>query len=146
MNLRTILIVGLGLITAGCAEKDQANPESPGQADMAMPETAAPWEADDSWRNTEFLQHMHVHAEKLDEINFALADGDREAAMAPANWLASHETYAGVQQEWLPYLYGMRSEAEALEAAADLATARAVAQRINAQCQACHAAVGMGTQ
>jgi mono/diheme cytochrome c family protein len=89
---------------------------------------------------------MHVHAEKLDELNFALADGDLEAAMTPAYWLSRHETASDVQSEWMPFLYGMRTEAEAVETAPDLAAARAAAERINAHCQGCHAAVGIDIQ
>ena len=144
MKLQTILIVGLGLIVAGCGQTEQADPAPMDEA--ATAEAAAPWEVDDSWRTAEFMQHMHQHAEYLDELNFALAEGDLEAAMVPANWLASHETYTDVQSEWLPFLYGMRTEAEAVEAANDLVTARAAAARINAPCQACHASVGMGMQ
>jgi len=141
MNLHTILIVGLAFAVAGCAEEEQvaAGPATEAPA----PEAAAPWETDDSWRTPGFMQHMHEHAEYLDELNFALDDGDLEAAMVPANWLAGHETYTDVQQEWLPFLYGMRSEAEAVEAATDLGTARAAAARINAKCQACHNSVDM---
>ena len=146
MNLRTILIVGLGLIVSGCAKEEQAAPEATDTAAPATEASAAPWVGDDSWRNAGFMEHMHLHAEKLDELNFALADGDLEAAMTPAEWLATHETYDDVQPDWLPFLYGMRTEAEAVAAATDLATAQVAAQRINAQCQGCHAAVGMATQ
>jgi hypothetical protein len=51
-----------------------------------------------------------------------------------------------MQTDWLQYLYRMRTEAEAVEAAPDLATARAAAERINAQCQNCHVTVGINTQ
>lgn len=144
MKIHTVLIVGLGFIATGCGEREQAG--SGPAVDAEMPEAAAPWERDDSWRNSEFLEHMHLHAERLDELNFALADGNLGSAKAPANWLATHETYADVQSDWLPYLYAMRSDAEAVEAATDLATARAAAERITAQCQGCHAAVGMGAE
>ena len=145
MKLHSILIVGLGLIVTGCGQEEQAAPEPAEEAAAPVAQSAAPWEADDTWRNAGFMEHMHLHAEKLDELNFALADGDLAAAMTPAEWLATHETYEGVQQEWLPFLYGMRSEAEAVVAATDVATARAASERINAQCQACHDSVGMAT-
>lgn len=148
MNLRAIVIAGLGLIVMGCAEREQAVTE-PADATQspeatAMPE--APWEIDDSWRNADFMEHMHLHAEKLDELNFSLADGDLEGAMEPARWLSTHDTYTDVQSEWLPYLYAMREEARIIETAPDLATARAASERITVRCQACHAAAGMGVQ
>jgi hypothetical protein len=89
---------------------------------------------------------MHLHADNLDDLNFALADGDLEAAKTSANWLSTHDTDSDVQPDWMPYLYSMRTEAEAVEAAPDLATARTAAERITAQCQECHAAVGINTQ
>lgn len=144
MKLHSVLIVGLGFIVTGCAEKEQAVSEPADAAAMPTPEAAAPWDRDDSWRNSDFLEHMHQHAERLDQLNFALADGDLQSAKTPANWLATHETFEGVQTDWLPYLYAMRAEAEAVDAATDLSTARAAAERINAQCQGCHAAVGTG--
>lgn len=159
MNMHAALIVGLGLIVAGCADEGPADSAPAEQAeasmtgDAAMPATGgeteaaalAPWEADDSWRNAGFMQHMHLHADRLDEVNFALADDDLEAAMEPAEWLATHETYEDIQTEWLEYVYRMRSEAEDLVAATDLATARAAAKRINDQCQACHTFLGIAT-
>jgi cytochrome c5 len=144
MKLQRVLIVGLGLSLAGCGEKEQAAPEPVDEAPMAAAE--APAAVDESWRNAGFLKHMHLHAEKLDDINFALDDGNLEAAMTPAYWLSRHDTYEDVPQEWLPYLYRMRTEAQAVESAPDVATARAAAERINAECQACHATAGMATQ
>lgn len=146
MNLYSVLIVGLALLVTGCAEKEQTVAEPVDEAPAPTDKAAAPSETDDSWRNVEFLEHMHLHAEKLDDVRFALADGDLEAAKTPAYWLSRHDTFDGVQQEWLQYLYAMRSEAEAVQAATDLETARAAAERINAQCQACHAAAGLSTQ
>lgn len=146
MNLHMILVIGLLLIVAGCAEKEQAMPEPVDEASMTAPEAVVPAAVDENWRNDSFLTHMHLHAEKLDELNFALADGNLEAAMMPASWLATHSTVRDIEADWLPYLYGMRTEAEAVLAAPDLASAGAAAERINAQCQGCHAAVGFNTQ
>lgn len=144
MNLHVILVVGLVLGLMGCAEKDQAMPE--GEAPMTAPEADVPTAESEIWQNDSFREHMHLHAEKLDDLNYALADGDLEAAMAPANWLSEHDTDTDVQSDWLPFLYRMRTEAEAVENASDLATARAAAERINAQCQSCHAAVGFSAR
>lgn len=146
MHLRMILFVGFVLSVTGCAEKEQVMSEPVDEAPMAAPEAVAPATGNESWRNDSFLKHMHLHAEKLDDLNFALADGDLEAAMTPAHWLSTHDTDIDVESEWLPYLYGMRTEAEAVETAPDLATARAAAARINAQCQGCHTAAGISTQ
>ena len=110
---------------------------------MTSREVVAPAAGRESWQTEFFLKHMHRHAEKLDDLNFALADGDLEAAMKPAYWLSSHDTDSDIPQEWMPSLYAMRTEAEAVEAAPDLATARAAAERINAQCQGCHASAGI---
>jgi hypothetical protein len=116
------------------------------EAPMTAPEPVAPTAGNEIWQNESFRKHMHLHAEKLDDLNYALADGDLEAAKSPANWLAGHDTVSDVQTDWLPHLYGMRTEAEAVETAPDLATARAAAARINVQCQDCHVAIGINTQ
>ena len=146
MNLHMILVVGFVLSVMGCAEKEQVMSEPVDEAPMTAPETVAPTAENESGRDVSFLQHMHGHAEKLDDINYALADGDLEAAMNAASWLSRHDTVIGVEPDWLPYLYNMRTEAEAVETAPDLATARAAAVRINTQCQSCHAAAGISTQ
>lgn len=146
MNLNMILVVGLVLSVTGCAEKEQAMSEPVDEAPMNAPETVAPTAGNESWRNESLVKHMHLHAEKLDDLNYALADGDLEAAMTPASWLSRHDTDSNVQSDWLPYLYAMRTEAKAVENASDLATARAAAERINARCQECHTAVGISPQ
>jgi len=146
MNLHMILVVGLVLSVTGCAEKKRVVSELVDEAPMTTREAVAPTAGREIWQTDSFLKHMHRHAEKLDDLNFALADGDLEAAMKPAYWLSSHDTDSDIPQEWMPYLYGMRTEAEAVEAAPDLATARAAAERINTQCQSCHAAAGINIQ
>lgn len=139
MKLHVVLIVGLVLGISACAEKEEAPAEaaSAPEADPAALEV---------WQNESFVEHMHLHAEKLDELNFALADGDLAAAKESANWLSTHDTESDIQADWMPHLYRMRAEAEAVEAAADIETAQAAAMRITAQCQECHAAVGISTR
>ena len=146
MNLHMILVVGFVLSVTGCAEKEQVMAEPVDEAPMTAPDAVVPAAVDENWRNDSILKHMHRHADELDELNFALADGDLEAAKTSANWLSTHDTISDIEPDWLPYLYGMRTEAEAVQAAPDIATARAAAERINAQCQGCHAAVGISTQ
>lgn len=146
MRVHIVFVVGLALIVAACAEKDGAESGPVDEAAAPATEAAAPSQPDESWRNAGFLKHMHRHADKLDELNFALADGDLEAARTPAYWLAKHETYDDIQSEWLPYLYAMRAEAEAVETATDLDAATAAAQRITVQCQKCHEMAGVSIE
>jgi hypothetical protein len=146
MNLHVLLVVGFVLSATGCAEIEQVVPEPVDDAQMTAPEAVAPTAENESWRNDTFLAHMHHHAERLDDLNFALADGDLEATMIPARWLSRHDNVGDVQSDWQPYLSGMRLEAEVVENASDLETARAAAERINDQCQSCHAAIGISTQ
>ena len=40
----------------------------------------------------EFLDHMHAHAERVDELMYALDDGDLDEAKAAASWLTQHKT------------------------------------------------------
>ena len=154
MKLRMLLVVSLAAGTLGCAEKEQAAPD-PGkemeegaaavtEAVTVEPEAAAP-QAED-WRNSALLDHMHAHAEQLDDLNFSLADGDLEGAMTPAYWLSRHKTVTGLPAELQPFVDGMREAALSVEGAEDLETARAGAEKIAAQCQACHAAVGVSPE
>lgn len=146
MNLNKFLLVGLVLSMAACTEKEQAVPEPADAAPMAAPEAEAPMAKTEGMRDDAFLGHMHLHAKRLDDLILALADGDLEAAMLPARWLSRHDSVEDAPSDWMPYLYGMRSDAEAVENAPDLATARAAAERITVHCQGCHMAAGVITQ
>jgi mono/diheme cytochrome c family protein len=86
---------------------------------------------------------MHAHAEQLDDLNFALADGDLPGALTAAYWLSGHQEVSGIREEWRPYLDGMREAAKAIEEAKDIEAARVAAERINENCQGCHEAAGV---
>ena len=149
MRILTLLIIGLTLAVVGCAKKEEAAPteaEAPAAAEETEAVEAAASEAIEDWRDSAFLDHMHAHAEQLDELNFALSDGDLDAAMTPAYWLSRHKTVSGLPPELQPFVDGMRESASAVEAATDLATARAAAAQISLQCQGCHTAVGVDTE
>lgn len=117
MKLRTYLIVGLVLSMTACTQEDQADPE--------------------------FLAHMHRHAEYLDALNMALAEGDFDAAMTPAYWLSRHDEVDGLPTAWQPYLESVREAAHNVENSVDLESARAAAEPITLQCQGCHTAAGV---
>ena len=92
----------------------------------------------------EFINHMHVHAEQMDELMFALSDGDLDGAMTPAYWLSRHRTVSTeVPEDWQQHIQGMREAALAVEASTDLESARAAAERISIHCQGCHSAAGV---
>ncbi len=140
MKLYALLIIGCAMSVLGCAEKAPEPTDRVGES-AAAPEAEAP--ATETGRDEAFLNHMHWHAEKLDELNFALADGDLEGAGTPAYWLSRHDQVEGIPAEFQPFLAGMRSAAMAVEGAEDLDTARTAAELINEQCQGCHAAAGV---
>jgi hypothetical protein len=94
-------------------------------------------------RGDDFIDHMHAHAEQLDNLNFALADDDLDGAMTAAYWLSGHQEVGGLDDEWQPFLEGMREAAQAVEEANDLEAARVAAERINENCQGCHEAAGV---
>lgn len=142
MNSHVILVVGLVLTLMGCTEKEQAVSASTDEASKTALEAVASTTVGETRRSANFLGHMHLHAEKLDDLNYALDDGDLEGAMIPARWLSMHDTVDDVESEWMPFLYAMRAEAEAVQIAPDLESARAAAERINAQCQGCHTLSG----
>jgi hypothetical protein len=145
MKMHALLIVGAAFCVAGCAEKQEpvsepaAEPQAP-PATAPAPEQAA---AEEVERDAEFIDHMHAHAEQLDNLNFALADNDLDGAMTAAYWLSGHQEVTGIEEEWRPFLEGMREAAQAVEEAPDLDTARAAADRISKQCQGCHNAAGV---
>lgn len=145
MKLHTLLIVGLALIVAACAEKEQAMPEAVDEAQAPKPAAEASPERREQWLNDEFLEHMHRHADELDELNLALADGDLDAAKKSANWLSRHDGVSGIPDEWQLYLVNMREAADAVAEAIDLEAARLPAERISENCQGCHAAAGIVT-
>ena len=141
MRVHTLVLTAIALCTSACGKQESSEPE-PAAGDQAAP--PAEEVAKEQRRfDQAFVDHMHEHAERLDELMFALADDDLEGAMTPAFWLSRHETVAGVPEEWQQYVTGMRQAASAVESAADLETAKTAAEKISQQCQACHAAAGI---
>jgi cytochrome c556 len=140
MRVHALLLTLFALSFSACSKQEPAKPEQPATEQAAVvAEAAAPQlEFDQA-----FIDHMHAHAEQLDELMFALADGDLEAAMTPAFWLSRHDTVDGIPEEWRQYVTGMRAAAAEVESASDLETAKAAAERISERCQACHAAAGI---
>ncbi len=150
MKLHALLFVGLAPFIAACAEKKAPAPE-PAPEPASKPQAAAPVKpaeqmsssAEEESRKEAFIDHMHAHAEQLDDLNFALADDDLAGAMTAAYWLSGHQEVSGIKEEWRPYLEGMRAAAQAVEEADDINSARAAAERINDNCQGCHDAAGV---
>ena len=140
INALTIAAIAFGL--AACGE--QAPPATQeAEPPAAEPEASVEPSQAETMVDQEFIDHMHAHAEQLDDLMFALADGDLEGAMTPAYWLSRHKTVTGVPEEWQQYVDGMRESALTVESATDLDTARAAAEQITAHCQGCHAAAGV---
>jgi hypothetical protein len=146
MKLHTLLIVGFAVSMMGCAEKEQAAPEPPvEEAQVPPPTTEATPAGTEEWQTDGLLTHMHRHADRLDDLNIALAEGNLDSAMAPAEWLSRHNEVNGVPSDWQMYLDGMREAALAVREAPDLEAARTAAERITEQCQGCHTTAGIAT-
>jgi hypothetical protein len=143
MKYHMLLIAGFALSVAACAKKEQPAVEEVDEAQATPPAAEAPPVNKPAWRTDALVEHMHAHAEKLDELNFALADGDLEGAMTPAYWLSQHEEIEGIPSDLQSYVTGIRLAASSVEEANDLETARAEAQRITEECQGCHDAAGI---
>lgn len=132
----------IALCLAACSKQEPTEPQqAEGEPAAATAEEAMRPKVE---FDQAFVDHMHAHAEQLDDLMFALADSDLDGAMTPAYWLARHETVAGVPNKWQGFVYGMREAARAVEAATDLETARAAAEELSDQCQGCHLAAGVG--
>ena len=142
MRFHALWITAVILGLAGCGQPEQPKAqqaESPAAAADEAPAASAPTaEVDQA-----FIDHMHAHAEQVDELMFALADDDLDGAMTPAYWLSSHNAVEGIPEEWQQHVTGMRVAAAEVGKATDLETARAAAEKISKHCQACHEAAGV---
>ena len=134
MNVRMVLVTLLTLSALGCTRE-----EPPAPADEASaPDTMV--EESQTWKTDAFIQHMHLHANQIDRLNLALAEGDFDRAMTPAYWLSRHDEVDGIPTELQKYVEGMRAAASNVEASTDFEAARAAAEQITVQCQGCHSA------
>jgi len=141
MKTHTLWISAIALCLAACSKQEPAEvqlPENDSAAAPAEEVQATNYQFDES-----FIGHMHDHAEKLDDLMFALADGDLDGASTSAYWLSQHDTVAGVPEEWQNYVTSMRNAAYEVEMADNLDVARAAAEEISVQCQKCHTAAGV---
>ena len=142
MRVHALLLILFALSLAACGKQEPAEPEQAATEQAAVVEEVA--EARPEF-NQAFIDHMHAHAEQLDELMFALADEDLDGALTPAYWLSRHDTVEGIPEEWQQHVTGMREAAAAVGAAKDLETARAAAESISTHCQACHTAAGINS-
>ncbi len=142
MNTKALWLASIALVLAACGKQEPVEPEQPD--DTAAPAAAVAEEpASAPTFDAAFTEHMHKHADQLDDLMFALADGDLVAAMTPAYWLSRHDSVEGIPEEWQQHVTGMREAALKVESTHDLETARAAAEEISMHCQACHAAAGV---
>ena len=146
MKAHAFWITAIALSLAACGRQEQPEAQQAESAPATAPavEAEAPEAAAPAAEvNQAFVDHMHAHAEQLDELMFALADEDLEGAMTPAYWLSRHQTVGGIPVEWQDHIVGMRKAALEVGAATDLESARAAAERISESCQGCHTAAGV---
>ncbi len=132
--MRMVLLTAVTLGALGCAKEEPPAPAEEARAPQPIVEETQAWKTD------AFIQHMHLHANQIDKLNLALAEGDFEGAMTPAYWLSRHDEVDGIPEELQKYVEGMRAAASDVEASTDFDTARAAAERITVQCQGCHSA------
>ena len=136
MKIHALWIIAIALGLAACGKQE---PPAPEQADTSGTTPSTVTEPEETVAppapafDEEFLNHMHAHAEHMDDLMFALADGDLLKARTPAYWLSRHRSVMGVPDEWQQYVEGMRDAAFAVEAAPDLESARVAAERIGSQ-------------
>lgn len=154
MNVHLLWVIAIAFFLAACGDKQA--PAEPEEAPVAAPATepVVPEEAEEPQAQAEpehavseaFIDHMHAHAEQMDDLMFALADGDLDGAMTPAYWLSRHRTVSTeVPEDWQEHIQGMREAALAVEASTDIESARAAAEQISVHCQGCHSVAGVVT-
>ena len=138
-SYRLILISVLLCCLAGCTEERSRQHSPP---ETAAGDRTAPVEPtlDPAELSGALINHMHLHASQLKDLNDALSAGDLEAAGTPAYWLSRHKTQTGLPANWEPHIAEMHAAAVAVEEATILATAKAAAQRLEAACRGCHEA------
>jgi hypothetical protein len=142
MKSNILWLASFALVLAACGKQEPADPQQP-DATAAPAASVADEPAPAPIFGEELTAHMHMHADQLDELMFALADGDLVGAMTPAYWLSRHDDVEGIPEEWQQHVTGMREAALKVESTNDLETARAAAEEISTHCQACHAAAGV---
>ena len=141
MRIIALFTITLTMSLAACSKQEPAAPKQPAGDETAAPaEQAAP---EVSEARQALINHMHLHAEQLDDLMFALADGDLEGARTPAYWLSRHDAVEGLSEDLQIFVTNMREAAFTVEEATDLETARAAAEKISAECQGCHDATGV---
>jgi cytochrome c556 len=140
MRIIALFTIVLAAGLAACSKQEPAAPEQPVSDPTAAVEEAA---AETPDINQAIVDHMHKHAEQLDDLMFALADDDLEGAGTPAYWLSRHDTIDGLPEDLQIFVVTMREAAFAVEEATDLEAARAAAEDLSAQCQGCHDAAGV---
>ena len=140
MKLQVFVILALTVCFVACSRDEPSAPESADASQATAPASSTPPKPKRTWESEAFLAHMHRHAQQLDKLVLALAEGDFDAAMTPAYWLSRHEQVTGLPEEWQPWLDGVRTAAREVESAEDFESARAAAERITIECQGCHAA------
>lgn len=145
MRYRTFLTFAFAVTLVGCSKPPPAEEPLAEAAVEAAPAATAPVEsaASEPTFDQEFLDHMHAHAERVDELMYALDDGDLDGARTAAYWLSRHKTVEGIPDEWQMFVAGMREAASRVEGAADLQAARSAAEAISPHCQGCHASAGI---
>lgn len=143
MKRLTIMVIACVLAASGCTRKPTPETEQQTEAQATAPVADAPTAEPEEMYDDAFIRHMHRHAERMDDLNLALANGDLDSARTPAFWLSRHDTVDGVQPEWQGFVTSMRSYARDVEEAPDLASAQLASLQITAQCQGCHDLAGL---
>jgi hypothetical protein len=142
MKTYALWLASFALVLTACGKQEPTEPQQPN--DTAAPAASVVEEpAPAPTFDEAFTAHMHKHADQLDDLMFALADGDLVAAMTPAYWLSRHDSVEGIPDEWQQHVTGMREAALKVESTNDLEVARAAAEEISSHCQACHATAGV---
>ena len=138
MRIPTLWIIAIASCLGACGEQPPPEPQPAAEAEEPMTTARTDIVVDDA-----FINHMHAHADRMDDLMFALDDGDLDAARTPAYWLSRHEEVSGLPDDLQPYVAALHDAASAVELASDIDAARVAADEIMDACQGCHHAAGV---
>lgn len=107
-------------------------------AAVALCATTLGTAGDDGASAGDLTAHMHVHFDRVTQIQQSVIRGDLEATRDSARWLAEHDSPSGLEQNFSTYIAAMRKAANQTLAAKNIDQAAAGVSTMAMACARCH--------